>query len=155
MPTKVKNNLNQAIVSNITNAEINGAGRPFVGLQINNLASQRVLVSGLIWSVLFTDPNDIPNAFCAEIICQRGVTLASDAIIFPQQTEEMLIFFETTVYADMKNFIPAIPLEPGSSYGIALDLARRLPFVGAAILSLTVLGQQVSTIGQTFPLDLR
>lgn len=158
MPNRVKNNLDQLIVADMTAAEVNGANRVFVGVGINNLAGQEIKVAGFVYSVFCFDPTDYARLSAAQLFIQRSLTL-SENTIFPasEQAEEQLFQFNfREPYARQDHMVRPITLQASYAYAIVLNLiAPAAPVLAAIRLSLTVLGDQVSTSGRQFPLDLR
>jgi hypothetical protein len=149
--------LNQLIRGDFTVAEVVVSPRPFVALQLNNLASQKVLITGIAWNALCA-PADKANAQPILFI-QRGLTVTTTTDIGAVENfEEMIIQMSLDTgdgrLYDVYTFPSPIELESGYPYVVGLALLPRAAFVGAAILLLTVLGRQVSaqTGGELPPL---
>lgn len=152
MPSVVKQNLNQCIRASLSAAEVIGSPRGFAGLAVNNLASQKLLISGIIYSVLITTAADKPN-ITGVLSIQRGLVLTAQTI-FPavENPEEMVFQFffggnSTADVAKMPQWIPALELEGGYPYAVSLSLSPSAVIAGSVVISLTVQGRQAPASG--------
>src|SRR5262250_1883525 len=129
MPNKVKSALNQLVQSDFTAAEVNGALRVFIAVSLQNLASQRVVVTGLVWGTFFNTVADRPNCVL-KIFIQRGITVTSDSVITSLENSDEAVFniLPDGAKDDLNgvwNFIPGIILDPGYNYAIVMEIIPR------------------------------
>lgn len=160
MPSKISNLLNKKVFTGLTAAEIN-AGVPFphVGVGLQNLGNQRVLITGLLWSVQLGAPADKPNLIIS-ILCERGLTLTG--VLTTLNQEEDIFGFAldgaqpATVFDGFIGFTSPVILDAGFNYGIILLVSQRALIGGDANVTLTVFGTQISADGtQQIPYILR
>jgi hypothetical protein len=152
MPNLVKSILNSLVQSNFSAAEVAAVARVFVAVSLQNLASQRVIITGIVFGSFFTAFADRANCIL-KLIIQRGLTVTPDTqIAFAEIVDEQIFNYLPDGGGDemsqVLNFIPGISLDPGYNYSVVLEIIPRAAFAGNTSLTLTVLGQQL-TEGQT------
>lgn len=151
MPAVVKNNINQLVFSIFQVAEIIANPRPFVAVSLQNLASQKVLITGLAWSIFFSAPADAVNA-APDVFIQRGLVPVADQPLNANTDE--CIFFQAfndqQQFAGLYTFPSPIILQPSYAWGIAFRVFPRAAFAAPMQLFFTVQGVQVSegSVGQ-------
>jgi hypothetical protein len=145
MPSTVISTLNQSIRANLTAAEINVASpRGFAGYTVPRLSGQRIMIHSLIWNAIFTTFADRASVVLL-LTLQRGLIL-TPGTVFPEAVDDSQCIFQ--YHQDQSSefagaWFPArpLPLEPGDSYGLSIQIAPiYAPVVGSASIILTVFG---------------
>jgi len=157
MPNKVGGLLNRRVESFFTPGEIGAASPPFVGVALQNLATQRVQITGLVWTARPEVLADRANTIVS-IFCQRGLTLDPNLPLL-QNVEEQLFGFVMEGSADslfgLHEFVAPVALDPGNVYAVALAVNQRAAFANNCNATLCVLGRQESTNREQFPFNER
>lgn len=160
MPNAVGQRLNTNVQATFSAAELNGANRAFIGITIKNLAEQRVLINGLLWSVFPFAAGD--KAFILlSIFIQRGLALDTSTPFGASENHDEQIFnwqpdgrFDSL--SDRFLFTQPIVLEGGYNWGIVVEIIMiGGAATAAAIATLSALGVQVSGNNEPFPYNLR
>jgi|SRR5215470_12937465 len=158
MPNQVKSALNSLVQVDFTPAEILGSPRAFVGIALQNLAGQKVIVTGLVYSTLFANSADRVNCVL-KIFIQRNLTLTQATQLPAAEVNEEMFFniLRDGGFDEMQNvvnFIPGLELDPAYNYGAVMSIFPRAGFAGNLALAFSVLGEQVPA-GQQSRIALR
>jgi hypothetical protein len=146
MPSQTRSVLNQLIRADVSAAEINAASRVYAAYALPNLASQKIWIHGIVWTVAVGIP-DRPNAR-VQLALQRGLILTPQTSFPADEIPNQMIFQYPIDLAIQypEPWFPATPypLEPGDSYVLAVSIAPLAAFAGNAIIYLTVFGKAES-----------
>lgn len=142
MPSRITRTMNHLVRAELTAAEINAANRGFCAFSLERLSGQKALIWGLDWSVN-VQLADRPNCRLVMFL-QRGliVTLQNS---FPAEENNDQMIFKHVHDIDTGPTVPwfparALPLEPGDSYALVLEISPLAAFASGATLLMTVYG---------------
>jgi len=133
---------------------------PHVGVGLQNLAGQSVLLGGIMWGATVGAPADKANLILS-IICERGLILGGPLTGASFNLDEDVFdivldgSITSTRFDGYYDFTTPVELEPGNTYGIVMTVSQRASISGNVDASLTVFGRQISQDRRGFPFIYR
>lgn len=149
MPNGVSSILNQTVRGAFSPVEINGAGRPFVGVNINNVGANDVHLYGVTYNIYCSDQADYPKISAGILNIQRDLEVDPSTEVAEDVNAIIVYQLFRDPFARIETFSKPLILASGRKYAIALSILREplAVFNNAASLFLTVLGEQAPLRG--------